>query len=540
MQKRTLLKKIFAFTLVVAVAGSGIFVYKKLNKPKMSMAASFSPDSLIEKVQKGELKESITASGVVYLADEQEIYAEGETNIINKFLVEEGDYVEVGQMLVEYDVEDTKTDLEKKIKEGKTNLENEQLSLKTLALPASESELLTLKSNITQAEKSLYEANINLESYDDKIKQQQTTIDTAKKDMDKAEKTVNDNKVLLEVGGISQKEYDDSVTEYEKTVNTYNDAVTSLEQINKDKTSAEYSVKTAESSLAEANDKLKLAQNKLSDEETKIKYAQQENQITLTKIDIDDNQKKLNDLVYSTSSTVSGIVTEICVDEGTYTEENTVMLKIADFDNLIVKASIAEYDAPNIELGQTVEMTSDGLEGKVYTGKIIKINPSASAESTVMGSETAVPIEISVDNPDGVLKPGYNLDLEILTVDKNDVLLVSSSAVAKDKESGNYYVYKLNNDKTIKKTEVEVGIYGETQTEIISGISEGDSVIIDSSQKLRDGMNLNEITPANSSAESNKENKEEGMNDDKNREFNQAVPPGGAGGGGFGQGMPRG
>ena len=147
---------------------------------------------------------------------------------------------------------------------------------------------------------------------------------------------------------------------------------------------------------------------------------------------LSDAQKDLNDIVYSTYAPVDGVVTEVCIDEGTYTEENTVMLKIADLNDLIVTANIEEYDAPLLELGQSVTMTSDGLEGKVYTGEITKINITASNADSTMGSETVVPIEISVDNPDGILKQNYNLDLEIVTSDSTGVLCVSTAAIGTD------------------------------------------------------------------------------------------------------------
>lgn len=543
MNKRKAVKICSLFVLMFLAGTGSYYTYKNIKKPEINKTV-FAADSMIEYVKKTEMKETITATGTVSLAEENDVYAEGEQNIVKNFMVEEGDTVTIGQLLVEYDVDDKKEELEKKIKETQTQLENEELNLKNLVLPKTESELLTLNSNVTKAEKSLFDAQTALTNYDTKISQQEITIQNAQKDMQKAEKTVSDNSQLLDIGAITQTEYNDSVNEYDKLAETYEKELITLEEIKTEKTSAELNVKTCENALAEAQNNVKLAQDVFSDEATVIKYKQQENQIKLTKISLEDYKKQLNDLVYQTNSKVSGQVTEICIDEGTYTEENTVMLKIADFNKLIVNASIAEYDAPNIELGQKVEMTSDGLEGKLYTGTVTKIEPSASSASTVMGSETVVPIEISVDNPDGILKPGYNLDLEIIKVDKQDILAVSASAVLEDKESEESYVYKLDENRILKKTVVETGISGDVNIEILSGLNEGDKIIASPTDNMKDGMSFEDIqnsedkdTAIKKQGENNQNNNFGGEKSDRNNRTDQMLPPGGAGGNGSGGGF---
>ncbi len=549
------------FVVAAAVVSGGWLSYKYFFGEEKPEASPIDPNKAIVTVEKGEIKESITASGVVALAEEYEVYAEGESNIVKEFLVEEGDTVTGGQLLVNYDVDDKKEEYESKIKELEINLQNEKMSLQNIALPLSDTERKELENSIAQAEKTVYDSQLQIENYEDSISKQQTIINNAQRDIDnaerainnaksdceKAKKTVSDNKELLDVGAITREEYDNSVDEekkysdtyddalqaYDDAVQAYNDAETELKNIEKNRESDEYTLKNAKLNLSLAQSKLQKSSDPMSDKETQIKYKQQQNQIALTENSLSDYKKKLSELVYSTSSLVSGRVTEICIDEGTYTEENTVMLKIANFDQLIVEASIAEYDAPNLQLGQKVTMTSDGIEGKVYTGKIIKINPSASAESTNMGSETVVPIEISVDNPDGVLKPGYNLDLEIITVDKSEVLVVPTAAVIKDSKTEEYYVFAVDNNK-IKKTVIETGIYGETSTEIVGGISEGQRIMATASEKMADGMAVREaVAFANTGVSRNKESDDE----EKGNNGMMFGGPGGGMGGGSRGGM---
>ena len=259
-----------------------------------------------------------------------------------------------------------------------------------------------------------------------------------------------------------------------------------------------------------------------------------------------DYEKDLSELVYSTSSTVNGKVTEVCVDEGTYTEENTVILKVADFNKLIVSANIEEYDAPLLELGQKVVMTSDGLEGKEYTGTVTRINDSAEATSTNMGTETAVPIEISVDNPDGVLKPGYNLDLEIEIMDKENVLTISESGIKTDAKTNKKYVFTIESG-VVKKKEITTGEESDTVVEVLTGLNEGDEILKSVSDDIEEGMTLEEIKALNTKKQSedkssgnSDDSRNGGMRNDQNRGANQGIPSGGPGGGGFGGGRPMG
>lgn len=531
-----LLKRGIALVVVAAVAGGGFYAYRRSNSPALERPTGNPRDSLVSEVSTGDIINTITASGTVMLNNEVEVYAEGETNKVKEFHVEEGDTVTAGQLLVTYDTDDSVEELENKIRDTNREIENAQLNLQSLEMPTTDSELQRLQNEVTSSENSLKEAQNNVTTINTQIQQQQTEIANAKKDWEDAQKTVSDNAQLLKVGGITQSEYDTSVTECERAQQTYNNSIDSLDSLNIQLESAEMNVTTAQNNLEVAKTSLDEAVNKLDLEETQIQIAQQELTLQGLNDTLSDAQKDLNDIVYSTYAPVDGVVTEVCIDEGTYTEENTVMLKIADLNDLIVTANIEEYDAPLLELGQSVTMTSDGLEDKVYTGEITKINITASNADSNMGSETVVPIEISVDNPDGILKQNYNLDLEIVTSDSSGVLCVPSSAVGTDAKSNESYVYKVEND-VLKRTVVETGETDETNIEITSGLNEGDTIVSSISGNMTDGMSLDELSTAAPAAN---QNSEEGNNDDRNQGSDQMLPSGGFGGAGAGGNMPPG
>ncbi|MDO4302096.1 MAG: efflux RND transporter periplasmic adaptor subunit [Clostridia bacterium] len=541
--------KIGAAVLLIAVIGiTGTFTYRHF-KGKENIPMMGRDNGITETVTRSSLSNTITASGSVLLDDEIEVYAEGETNIIKTILVEEGDTVQEGDLLVEYDVDDRQEELEKQIRDTKREIENAQLSLTGMTTPASDTEIAKLQNTVTAKEKALQEAETNYSNYATKLSQQQTAIDNAEQDVKDAEKEVSDLSQLLAVGGATQSEYDAAVTAAKKANDTLTEAKQNYDDLLTEQNNAKLSITTAQNDVADAKNDLKDSQTVLGDTDSKTKYEQQKLTLQGLQDNLSDYEKDLSELVYSTSSTVNGKVTEVCVDEGTYTEENTVILKVADFNKLIVSASIEEYDAPLLELGQKVVMTSDGLEGKEYTGTITRINDSAEAASTNMGTETAVPIEISVDNPDGVLKPGYNLDLEITILDKENILTISESSIQTDAKTNTKYVFAVEGG-IVKKKEITTGEESDTVVEVLTGLNEGDEVIKSVSDDIKEGMTLEEVKALNAEKQSgsnsgdNSENGNDmrngGMGNDQNRGTNQGVPSGGPGGGGFGGGRPMG
>ncbi len=536
-----------AIILVLAIGTGGFFTYRYV-KNRNSISVMNVSNELTEIVERTSFVSTITASGNVVLADEIEVYAEGDENWVRTIYVEEGDTVNVGDLLIEYDTDDREEELENQIRDTKREIENAKLSLESMTAATSDTELAKLKSEITSSEKSLQEAQTTYESYTTKLAQQQNTIDNAQQDVDDAEKDVSDIQALMAVGGATQSEYNSAVTTLERAKRTLSEAQDEYNNILTEQANAKMSITIAENNLINAQNEYNDALTPLSTEQEKIQYQQQLLTLQGLEDNLADYEKDLSELVYSTSSTVNGKVTEVCIDEGTYTEENTVVLKVADFSKLTVDSSIEEYDAPLVEVGQKVVMTSDGIEGVEYTGTVTKVSDSAEDTSTNIGTETAVPIEISVDNPDGILKPGYTLDLEITVVDKQDVLAVSSSAVMTDAKEGVQYVYIVEGG-VISRREVTTGETNDTQIEIVSGLNEGDEIISNPDESITEGMTLDEYreqmsnntsTGSTSSDSGSADMGNGGMGNDQNRGSNQGVPSGGPGGGGFGGGGPMG
>lgn len=131
-------KKVIAIVVaaVVVVAAVAVWAANKDNgksAPTLVMPTTTS-------MQKGDIEQRVTASGTVQAADEYSIFIELSQEVKEVF-AEVGDYVEEGQLLVTYDIEDDKKELQNKVTSAQITLDNANLELESILTPAEGTEL---------------------------------------------------------------------------------------------------------------------------------------------------------------------------------------------------------------------------------------------------------------------------------------------------------------------------------------------------------------------------------------------------------------
>jgi multidrug efflux pump subunit AcrA (membrane-fusion protein) len=138
-----------------------------------------------------------------------------------------------------------------------------------------------------------------------------------------------------------------------------------------------------------------------------------------------------------------------------------------------VTVSLTEIDAPKIAIGDKATVTIDALSDKTFTGKVISIDTIGAVSSGV----TTYPAIIKLDTDSSDIFSNMSAQANIITDTKADVLLVPNSSVTKQ---NNTSVVKIMKNGQVSQITVETGVSSDTQTEIISGVSEGDMVVTSS------------------------------------------------------------
>lgn len=232
------------------------------------------------------------------------------------------------------------------------------------------------------------------------------------------------------------------------------------------------------------------AKNTYSANSAKIKEL--EAQIKQTNIEL--STAKINLGYTKITAPRDGTVVSVQVEEGQTVNANQTtptIVNIADLSRVKMKMQIAEGDITKIKVGTPVEYSILSEPTKKFQTTVSSIDPglttlsdgsygssssSKSSYSSSSSSSSAVYYyaQSIVDNKDGILRIGMTTQNELLIANVEDAIIVPSIGIKKD-ENGTF-VYVLKDGKPVK-TAVKTGIKDNLDTQIISGINEGDEII---------------------------------------------------------------
>ncbi len=181
-------------------------------------------------------------------------------------------------------------------------------------------------------------------------------------------------------------------------------------------------------------------------------------------------------------SPITGVVTARNYDPGDMTGSLPV-LTVGQLTPVVkVMINVSENDLATLKAGQDVEVTFDAFPGETFQGKVQRIYP------TVDTATRTFEVEVRIANGQERLKPGMFARVSIDLGSRNNVV-VPDRAVVKQTGSGNKYVYVLNGS-TVSYKRVELGRRLDNAYELISGIEDGDTVVITGQSRLADGVRV--------------------------------------------------
>ncbi len=132
--------------------------------------------------------------------------------------------------------------------------------------------------------------------------------------------------------------------------------------------------------------------------------------------------------------------------------------------------SVSEMDIPQVKVGQKAILSVPAITGKTFTGKVLAIDTNGVAKSGVIH----YPVTIAVDSPTAELLTNMSVDARIVLAEKDNTIIVPTSAVQDNNGSTSVQVVK---NGTATSVTVKVGLANDTQTEILSGIAQNDQVV---------------------------------------------------------------
>lgn len=207
-------------------------------------------------------------------------------------------------------------------------------------------------------------------------------------------------------------------------------------------------------------------------------------QVDQLKTQLDALQSQYDNMLENTVlvSPISGVVTARNYDPGDMTGQLPIVTVGQITPTVKVMINITENDYSKIKTGLPVEVTFDAFPGQTFHGKISRLYP------TVDPNTRTFQAEILINNPAGEVLPGMFARVT-LDLGAQQHVVVPDLAVVKQSGSGNKYVYVYSNG-TVSFTRVELGQRLGDAYELLSGIEDGDSVVITGQSRLIDGAQV--------------------------------------------------
>jgi multidrug resistance efflux pump len=310
--------------------------------------------------------------------------------------------------------------------------------------------LVTLDSR--EAEAAVAQAQASLEAGRARLKQVQATseetvqsqIQQTKANMELAQADLKRAQELQEKNFIARQQLDEARMKYNVAKANYDLALNSIRQ------------KTWENDIALA-----------------------EAQVNQAKATLEFNKAQLANLIIL--SPMNGGITKRYVDPGTMVKDTTPILTLMDFTEMKMVVNVIEREFIYLQKGQPVKITVTAFPDRVFTGRIEVITPALELQSRT------AEIQISIPNPDFVLKPGMFGRAEVILRSNPQAVLVPIQSLFTEVDKD--FVFVLKENKTFRRA-VRKGVVRDTVVEILQGVSPGEQVVTAGHLSLKDGTQV--------------------------------------------------
>jgi len=298
-----------------------------------------------------------------------------------------------------------------------------------------------LQASVSEAQASLLAAQAAVESAE--ATYQRNVVDAEGPDLPFLKATVERDRKLAAEGLVASSALDDADKAYQIALNK--------------QMSAQRSVAVSKADVARAKAQVAQAQASLDRVEEDLR-----NSTVVSPMD---------GIVLSRDVEVGDAVSSILV----LGSQATLVMTLGDMSTVYVLGKVDQADIGKVYLGQRARIVVESFKDKKFEGKVTKISPMGVEKDNV----TTFEVRVSIQNPAGELKANMSANAEIILEEKPNVLLIPESAVVYDKDRNtSVELPDPKSDTGRRKVAVKLGISNGIKTELVSGLTEGQKVIL--------------------------------------------------------------
>ena len=330
-----------------------------------------------------------------------------------------------------------------------------------------ETDVLTTKNSLAQDRIALDQADIALEQAKITLSENEASLRSAKVSLDNAKSELDRNTELFEKGLVSKKALEDAQAQHANAEVQHENAITRVESQKQAINSQERTIQTRETAVVTREAILAQEERNLQNLKNMRQEAEEEAQLRVENsrtrlqelIETFDNEKLLtqqsrvsaeaNKLRRESSlkneaerldwttirAPMAGIVTLLELEEGEIVtsgrsafSQSPPIMTIVDPSKMVVKTFINEVDMERLRLDQRAEIKVDAYQTKTYEGTVYEISPSGAEQDNIISFEVMVEVNGSPEE----LRPGMSADVDIITYEEKEVLLIPIDALVNE------------------------------------------------------------------------------------------------------------
>jgi HlyD family secretion protein len=254
---------------------------------------------------------------------------------------------------------------------------------------------------------------------------------------------------------------------YDRAENMAKDGVVSTSALEDAQKNYEMSLNKQNVSKAQVTVlKAKIAQSQANVAQDEANLKQLEEQLSYT-----DIISPIDGIVLSRDVQMGDAVSSILV----LGSSATLVMTLGDTSEVYVKGKVDESDIGKVYLGQRARIKVESFKDKTFDGKVTKISPMGVEKDNV----TTFEVRVSIQNPGGELKAEMTANAEIILDEHKNVLQIPEGAILYDKDKkASVEIPDPKGKEGKNKVAVNIGISNGAKTEVLSGLKEGDQVVL--------------------------------------------------------------
>ena len=298
-----------------------------------------------------------------------------------------------------------------------------------------------IQAGVDQSRASLDAAQANLTSA--KADYQRAKVDAESPDVPLLKRAYDRAIGMSKDGIVSESTLEDAEKNYELALNKQN---------------------VAKAQVTVLNAKIAQAQATVAQDEANLKQLNEQLGYT-------DIQSPIDGIVLSRDVEIGDAVSSILV----LGSSATLVMTLGDTSSVYVKGKVDESDIGKVYLGQPARIKVESFKDKTFNGVVTKISPMGVEKDNV----TTFEVRVSINNPGGELKAEMTANAEIILEEHKAVLQIPEGAIIYDKDKkASVEIPDPKEKDGKKKIAVNIGISNGAKTEVLSGLKEGDQVVL--------------------------------------------------------------